>query len=173
LNKQAERSADFLEFIGLSGLGNAEVRAITRADVDLDAGQIVSFRRKTRQGFVLPIFPQLLPLVQKLCKDKASGDRLFKQQDAAKALSNACRRLALPLFSHRSLRRMFIVRAIEKGIDVKVIAEWQAHKDGGRLILQTYSHVRPIHSQRMAQLMTADEPANVIPMPESTRQNIN
>jgi site-specific recombinase XerD len=38
---------------------------------------------------------------------------------------------------------MFITRAIEKGADVKVIAEWQGHKDGGKLILDTYSHVNP------------------------------
>jgi hypothetical protein len=57
---------------------------------------------------------------------------------------------------------MFITRAIEKGIDVKVIAEWQGHKDGGKLILDTYSHVNPIHSQRMAQLLTLDQPDNVI-----------
>jgi len=59
---------------------------------------------------------------------------------------------------------MFITRAIERGVDVKVIAEWQGHRDGGRLILQTYSHVRRPHSQRMAQLMSTDEPANVIPI---------
>jgi site-specific recombinase XerD len=53
---------------------------------------------------------------------------------------------------------MFITRAIEKGVDVKVIAEWQGHKDGGKLILDTYSHVRPVHSQRMAQLMSDAEP---------------
>lgn len=167
LNKQAEQSADFLAFIGLAGLGQAEVRAITRADIDLEGGQIVTFRHKTRQGFVVPIFPQLRPLIEKLCNGKASGERLFKQQDAAKALTNACRRLGLPPFSHRSFRRMFITRAIEKGVDVKVIADWQGHRDGGKLILQTYSHVRPIHSQRMAQLMTTEEPGNVIPMSEA------
>jgi hypothetical protein len=43
----------------------------------------------------------------------------------------------------RSLRRMFITRAIEKGVDVKTIALWQGHKDGGKLILDTYSHVNP------------------------------
>jgi hypothetical protein len=57
---------------------------------------------------------------------------------------------------------MFITRAIEKGVDVKVIAQWQGHKDGGKLILDTYSHVNPIHSQRMAQLMTEQEPENVL-----------
>jgi hypothetical protein len=36
---------------------------------------------------------------------------------------------------------MFITRAIERGVDVKVIAEWQGYKDGGKLILDTYSAV--------------------------------
>jgi site-specific recombinase XerD len=59
---------------------------------------------------------------------------------------------------------MFITRAIERGVDVKVIAEWQGHKDGGKLILQTYSHVNPSHSNRMAQLMTTEQPENIIQM---------
>jgi hypothetical protein len=57
---------------------------------------------------------------------------------------------------------MFITRAIERGVDVKVIAQWQGHQDGGKLILSTYSHVRPEHSNRMAQLMTTEQPDNVI-----------
>jgi len=57
---------------------------------------------------------------------------------------------------------MFITRAIERGVDVKVIAQWQGHQDGGKLILQTYSYVRPVHSQRMAQLMSDEQPDNVI-----------
>jgi hypothetical protein len=57
---------------------------------------------------------------------------------------------------------MFIERAIERGIDIKVIALWQGHRDGGKLILDTYSHVRPIHSQRMAELLTAEDPENVV-----------
>jgi integrase len=45
-----------------------------------------------------------------------------------------------------SLRRMFVTMAIERGVDVKVIASWQGHRDGGALILRTYSHVRPEHA---------------------------
>jgi integrase len=164
LNRNAEQSADFVEFLGLAGLGQAEVRSITRAHVDLNAGLISSYRHKTKQPFYVPIFPQLRPLVEKLCSGKAHNERLFKAKDAQKALANACARLNLPAYSHRSLRRMFITRAIERGVDVKVIAEWQGHRDGGRLILQTYSHVRRPHSERMAALMTEREPENVIPM---------
>jgi hypothetical protein len=57
---------------------------------------------------------------------------------------------------------MFITRAIERGVDVKVIADWQGHKDGGKLILDTYSHVNRAHSQRMAQLMSDESPENII-----------
>ena len=34
--------------------------------------------------------------------------------------------------------------------------------DGGKLILDTYSHVNRAHSQRMAQLMVDQEPENVV-----------
>jgi integrase len=163
-NREAEQSGDFVEFLGLAGLGQAEVAAITRADVDLASGRMIVYRAKTSVGFAIPIYPQLRPLVEKLCKGKAHDERLFAINESRKALANACKRLDLPPFTHRSLRRMFITRAIERGVDVKVIADWQGHRDGGKLILQTYSHVRPEHSNRMAQLMSDDQPENVIPM---------
>jgi len=163
-NADREESGDFVEFLGLAGLGQAEVAAIKRSDVDLDAGRMIVFRHKTSQGFAVPIFPQLRPLVEKLCERKAHNAPLFSISQARKALANSCKRLGFPSFTHRSLRRMFITRAIERGVDVKVIAEWQGHRDGGKLILATYSHVRPEHSNRMAQLMSVHEPQNVIPM---------
>jgi len=161
-NADAHESADFLEFLGLAGLGQAEAGSLRRCDVDLEAGRIITFRHKTTIGFAMPVFPQVRPLLERLCDGKTNGDRIFKIADAKKALAGACRRLGLPAFSQRSLRRMFITRGIERGVDVKVIAEWQGHKDGGKLILQTYSHVNPVHSNRMAQLLTLDQPDNVI-----------
>jgi len=161
-NADARDSADLLEFLGLAGLGQAEAGSLTRSDVDLDAGRIITFRHKTSTGFAIPIFPQVRPLLERLCKGKSNGHHIFSVSDAKKALAGACRRLQLPPFSQRSLRRMFITRAIEKGIDVKVISEWQGHRDGGKLILDTYSRVNRAHSQRMARLMTDAEPGNVV-----------
>jgi integrase len=163
-NREAEESADFLEFLGLAGLGQAEASALTPSQVDLDADQITVYRHKTDVGFTIPIYPQLRPLLEKLCKGKKHSQGLFSISQARKALTNACGRLGFPNFTQRSLRRMFITRAIERGVDVKVIAQWQGHRDGGKLILDTYSRVRPIHSRRMAALMTTEQPANVIPM---------
>jgi integrase len=157
-NADAQDSADFLEFLGLAGLGQAEAAALRCCDVDFDAQRIVTFRHKTTTGFAVPLFPQVRPLLQRLCQAKAHNERVFKIADAKKALAGACRRLGYAPFSQRSLRRMFITRAIEKGVDVKVIADWQGHKDGGKLILDTYSHVNRAHSHRMAQLMNEGEP---------------
>jgi integrase len=161
-NADAQDSADFLEFLGLAGLGQAEASSLTRADVDFDAGRFITFRHKTSRGFAVPIFPQLRPLLERLCEGKSNGEHIFKVRDAKKALAGACRRLGLPAFSQRALRRMFITRAIQLGVDVKTIADWQGHRDGGKLILDTYSHVNPLHSQRMAQLIADDEPENVV-----------
>jgi integrase len=163
-NADAQDSADFLEFLGLAGLGQAEAGSLTRPDVDFEAQRIITFRHKTATGFAVPLFPQVRPLLERLCEGKAHDERVFKIADAKKALAGACRRLGYPPFSQRSLRRLFITRAIEKGVDVKVIAEWQGHRDGGKLILDTYSHVNPAHSQRMAKLMSDGEPENVIAM---------
>jgi integrase len=163
-NADAQNSGDFLEMMGLLGLGQAELAALGRSDVDLAAGRIFVKRRKTGAGFHIPIFPQSRDLIEKLCQGKRHDERLFNLNDARKALASACKRLGYAPFSQRSLRRMFITRAIERGVDVKVIAQWQGHKDGGKLILDTYSHVNPVHSNRMAQLMTLEQPNNVVPM---------
>lgn len=155
LNADAEESGDFIEFLGLAGLGQAEASALTWGDIDWRNKQITTFRHKTKAGFVIPIYPQLRPLLEKLRGDHepASEKAVFAIRDGKKALAGACRRLGLPAYTQRALRRMFITRAIQKGIDVKVIAEWQGHKDGGKLILDTYSHVTQTHSARLAQLM--------------------
>lgn len=149
----ATASADFLEFLGLAGLGQAEAASLKRSDIDFAIGRIITFRHKTKTGFSIPIFPQVESLLERACEGKCIEDRVFQIRDAKRALSAACRRLGLPPFSQRSLRRMFITRAIERGVDVKVIAEWQGHRDGGKLILDTYSHVNRAHSDRMARLM--------------------
>jgi integrase len=59
--------------------------------------------------------------------------------DAKKALAGACARLGLPGFSQRAIRRVLIQRLWKAGVDKKLIAKWQGHSDGGKLILDTYT----------------------------------
>jgi integrase len=160
----AEESADFIEFCGLAGLGQAEVSGMQRAHVDLDSNRIAIFRHKTSVAFHVPIYPQLRPLLEKLCEGKKPNQHLFGIGQARAALENACERLEFPPFTHRSLRRMFVTRCLELGVDVKTVSEFQGHRDGGKLILDTYSHVRQPHAQRMAQLLTVEQPENLIPL---------
>ena len=168
-NADAQDSATFLEAQGLLGLGQAELSSMTRQDVSLERNQISVRRRKTGERFGIPIYPQARALIEKVCRGKQQNQKLFAIGNAKHALTNACKRLGFPAFSQRSLRRLFITRAIELGVDVKVIAKWQGHADGGKLILDTYSHVRQPHSERMAQLMTDEQPTNVIPLTGSER----
>jgi integrase len=152
-NADAGDSGDFLEAMALLGLGQAELWAIHRREVDLERNRISVYRRKTSTPFQIPIYPQAQALVQRLCKGKRPNDRLFAIKDAKKALAGACARLGLPQFTQRSLRRFFIANALERGVDVQTISQWQGHADGGKLILSIYGHVRAPHSDRMAQLM--------------------
>jgi len=172
-NAEANASADYLEFMGLVGVGQAEASGLQKQHVNLSTKQLTFFRVKTRTPYVVQIFPQTEALVNKLYKQtKQPTDPLFPvnlskskngkatcSRDAKKSLQAACKRLNLPLYTQRSLRRMFITRCIELGIDVKVIAEWQGHRDGGKLILGTYSHVRNVHSDEMAKKLTVTTPA--------------
>lgn len=151
-NADADDSADFTDFLGRSGLGNSEAANIQRQHVDLEKGKITVLRNKTDKGYQIPIFPQLRPLVEKLMKQ--AGDKpdahLLKVDNVKKALTNACIRLNLPHFSHRSLRRCFVTRCIELGMDFKTVAAFQGHTDGGVLIAKTYSHLRTEHVDSMA-----------------------
>lgn len=157
-NADADDSADFVDFLGRSGLGNSEAANIQRKDVDLEKGKITVMRNKTDKGYQIPIFPQLRPLVEKLMKqaeDKPEAP-LLKVDNVKKALTNACVRLNLPHYSHRSLRRCFVTRCIELGMDFKTVAALQGHTDGGVLIAKTYSHLRTEHVDNMAAKLTDD-----------------
>jgi hypothetical protein len=46
-----------------------------------------------------------------------------------------------PAFSQRSIRAYLIRRLWQAKIDIKLIAKWQGHNDGGKLILNTYTEV--------------------------------
>jgi integrase len=152
----AEKSADFAEFLGLSGLGNSEAANLVWGDIDFEAGRIRVYRNKTDTGFVIPIFPQLRPFLECLRGDeqRAHNERVFKVQNIKKALANACRRLKFANYSHRALRRCFITRAVELGLDFKTVAALQGHRDGGVLIAKTYSHLRNEHVENMAARLT-------------------
>jgi integrase len=148
LNAEAQESANFIEFLGLAGLGQAEASSITWGDVNWEKGErgeLTVRRRKTKELFYPPIYPDLKPFLRRLYASyetpPPADTRLFNIRDARKALTNACTRLEFPNFTQRSIRAFLIRRLWQAGVDIKLIAKWQGHKDGGRLILNTYTEV--------------------------------
>jgi len=141
----AETTADFIEFVGLAGLGQAEAASLTWGDVDFVQNRMSIRRHKTDRRFTVPIYPHLKPLMDRLSVKagvKATPmARVFMIKDGSKALTGACERLGLPHFTQRNLRQCLIMRLWKSGVDKKLIAKWQGHQDGGLLILSTYTEV--------------------------------
>lgn len=166
----AQSSGDFLEFLGLAGVGQAEASSLTWGDVNWKK-EIMHFRRhKTDQRFTVPVYPHLRPLLERLYreagKDVKPTDRVFKIKDAHVALIHACQRLGLPHFTQRNLRQCLILRLWKAGVDKKLIAKWQGHQDGGQLIMDTYTEVfgsddDEYEASQLAKLAPAKKPAKV------------
>jgi len=168
-SRHHNESADFLEFLGLAGVGQAEASSLTWGDVDFTRN-VMSFRRhKTDKRFTMPLYAHLRPLLERLRKEAGgnppSALRVLKINDGKKALTNACARLGLPRFSQRNLRQCLIRRLWQSGVDRKLIAKWQGHQDGGQLILDTYTEVfgsddEEYELQQLAKLETSAPPTN-------------
>jgi integrase len=143
-NAENEDSADFIEFMGNAGLGQAEInpKAFIWGDVDWETNWMHILRKKTGERFKVPIYPNLRPLLERLVKkEHKRTDGVLKISDGKKALAAACKRLGYHPFSQRNIRAVQIRRLWRSGVDVKRISEWQGHQDGGRLILNTYTEV--------------------------------
>ena len=162
----SDDSADFIELSGTLGLGQAELSGIERQHINLEAGTIQVFRRKTSEAFLIPIYPAARATVERRLADMEPEPtaRLMPLGNCKKGLAAACKRLGYPHFESRSLRRHFITAALRAGIDAPTVAAWQGHRDGGALVLKTYGDtVRLDHSLRMAALL-GPKPDNVIAM---------
>lgn len=140
----AEDSADFVEFLGLAGLGQAEAASLTWGDVDWELNRLNIRRHKTDTRFYVPLYAFLRPLLEKLFRaagHPASNSRVFAIKDPKKALAAACRKLGLRRYSQRNIRQCLIVRLLKARVHPKLVAKYQGHQDGGKLIIDTYSEV--------------------------------
>src|SRR5439155_8303847 len=94
-NADAEESADFVEFIGLAGLGQAEASALRSSDIDWQRETITTFRHKTKSGFAIPLYPQVRELLERR-RSTLNGhpdEHMFRIGNAKKAIAHACQRL--------------------------------------------------------------------------------
>jgi len=167
-------AADFVEFLGYSGMRQAEASQVRWRDINFDLGTVLvtggEYGTKNHQARTIPLFGPLRRVVETIRERKKplSDDQLIFDIAAARLqLMRACERLGLPRFGHHTMRHFFCSNAIEAGCDFKVIAEWLGHKDGGVLVAMTYGHLRSEHSAAMAKRITFDaieskSPPNVV-----------
>ena len=147
-------SADFIEFLGRAGVGQAEAKSLRWEFID--ERTMTWTRKKTSGDLRVNITDDLRPLLARR-REAAGGVNasgpVFKIKNAKHALA----RLGMPHITQRNLRSFKVVRMLEAGLDVKFVSEQQGHKDGGKLIYDTYSDVvrrnqRAYEDEQMARL---------------------
>ena len=159
---RVKEAADFVEFLGYSGLRLGEATQVLWRDVNFTAESLLvtggEHGTKNHEVRTIPLFLPLRRLLDHLAGERciARDERLFSLVSAKKALGTACVKAKLPHFGHHAMRHFFCSNAIEAGCDFKVIAGWLGHKDGGVLVAMTYGHLRNEHSVAMAKKMTFD-----------------
>jgi len=161
-----EATADYIEFMGEAGLGQAEIAGLRFQDLDFASGRMSIFRRKTTTSFSVPIYPNAMPILERRMGqgELEQTSPLFPFGDCKKGLDAACKRLGMAHFTPRSLRRMFISRALMLGVDVQTVSRWQGHQDGGALLLKTYADVLKGTHETAQAAKLGPVPANVIEM---------
>lgn len=139
----ADKSADMVALMHLAALGTAECIHADWAHVKWDTERLETKRQKTGADFDVPFYPHLKPFLVDLWErqEKPTHGPLFTILSPKQAIYNACKRLGLPSYSPRDLRKARIVWMLRKGVPVEDIAKWQGHKDNGVLIRRTYAWV--------------------------------
>lgn len=152
----AKESGDLVEFMGLAGLGQGECAGLRWQDIDLGKeGTIVVIRQKTKKQFTIPLYPQLRGLLERMNAERKNPDpedNVFSVRNPKKALQSACKRLKFPDYTARSLRRMFIRQARERGVPVQFVARWQGHKDV-KMVMKIYDEPTDEQGMKFAALM--------------------
>ena len=147
----AIESRNFVAFLAYSGLRIGEARAVIWQDVRKD--EIVvsggDLGTKNREARRVPIIEPMKELLDSMRTKESSGP-LFSIKSPRFAISGACRRLKLDHFTPHTFRHLFSTSCIELGVDIPTVAKWLGHKDGGALLMKTYSHLRDEHSQAQA-----------------------
>ncbi len=167
-NHQQRGAGDLVEFLAASGCRLGEAVAVRWRDVDFQRGTLTigaDGQTKNGEARTVPLFPPLRAFLEALRAhnpDAAPDALLLPIANAKTAITAACRRLGLPVFSHHKMRHYFATNAIENGVPPHIVALWLGHKDGGQLVCRTYGHARAEASELFARRVTWDTPTNVI-----------
>jgi len=163
--KNSDELVDYLKFLAFTGARCSEALRVKWADVDFERRHVTigaDGLSKNGKSRVVDFNPNLETHLREMWQCRAPDTAwLFPspqrgdQDRAAKSLRDsfeiARKQAELSWVGFHDLRHFFCSLAIMSGIDVRTIAEWMGHLDGGILIGKIYSHLLGEHRQRMAQ----------------------
>lgn len=150
--ESATETGRIVGFMRNFGVGQAEIKYLLGEQIDLGTHVIHFRRKKTGKVFDVPIFPHAKKFIELLKSEGRlqRGRPVVAWRNPRKSLATACEHLDLPDFEPRALRRCFIVHCLEMGVDPRVVARWQGHKDA-KLIFSVYGkHIDAKYEQREA-----------------------
>jgi integrase len=157
-NQFTQNAKDLIEGLSWTGLRLSEAQRLRVAMVDLAnreirlAAGICKGVKGKKLGRTIPVLPEAFPLFERLVRDAGPEGYIFKVADATKTLKRACERARWKhKFTHHKLRHYFTTRCLEAKVDVRTLAGWLGHRDGGKLLLTTYAHLCQQHSKEIAQ----------------------
>jgi len=175
--RDAEQSADLVEFLGYSGWRLGEAGNLQWQHINMELGQITiagdaETGTKNRRAKTVPMSAPLVRLLKRLRSELPNAavatDRVLAVDNPRGAMNTACKALGYPHFSVHSLRHFFVTNAIEAGLDFRAVAGLVNHSDGGALLARRYAHLRDSHLSASVAKLTFDaateEPENVVQM---------
>lgn len=145
------RASRTVRFIAFSGLRIGAARLVMPSDVDLERNCLSKPAFKyTDRPTRLPMFKELRKVVEELKSDYPGTGPLLPIKNPRRALKKACEECGIEPLTNHALRKLFATRCLESGVDVKTVASWMDHKDGGALLLRVYAHLTDKHSDSMS-----------------------
>ncbi len=146
ISGSVEASA-YVAVLAFSGCRMGEARGLLWEDVGEQWLTITGGPDGTKNGSMrrVPISESLRDALEAIRTPEATGP-LFSCDSPRYALNVATKKLGLPHLRLHDLRHFFATWAIESGVDIPTASRWLGHKDGGTLLMKTYSHLRDQHS---------------------------
>lgn len=155
---------EFVRFLAFSGLRKGEAGELEWRDIDLERHEIVVRITKNSEMRRVPMIGEMLVLVAAMKAqrggDPSPAEKVLLVREAKRTMDHAADKVKIRHLTHHDLRHFFATICIESGVDIPTVAGWLGHKDGGALLMKTYSHLRNEHSKLQAARVS------LAPMPE-------
>jgi integrase len=146
--------ADLVRFLSYGGFRKTEAANITWGDCDFNKEQIHVRVTKNGDPRFVPMIPEMKSFLRRLLTkrpDAKSEDAAMIVKECQKSMDRAAKIVSLPCrFTHHTARHLFCTRALQCGVPPSTVSGWAGHKDGGALLLKTYSHLCDEHSREQA-----------------------